>query len=82
MDIIDTIMNLIMSPWINLDIAGIFGYISIGLFYTVCTAFLILARSKKIRYLSFKCYFTYILLFVGSIVYGFTDNYYRFGTNL
>jgi hypothetical protein len=76
MDIIDIITDLTVFPWNSLDIAGIFVYISGGLFYAVCTAFLIVSRSKKIRYLSFKCYFTYIVLFAGSILFLFIFLWY------
>jgi predicted membrane protein len=60
--------NLIFFPWNGLNLSGIFMYISGGQLYIVLILFLVISYSKKIRYLSFKCYFTYIIVFAVNIL--------------
>ena len=65
------ILNLIFIPWNNLDVAKAVIYSYIGFLYLVCVLFLIMSRSKKIRYLSFQYYFIYILILVGNVLFLF-----------
>ena len=61
-------LNFIFSPWNSLWLSEIFIYTSVGEFYIVWILFLILSYNKKIRYLSFKCYFDYIIAFACNIL--------------
>jgi hypothetical protein len=55
-------LNWPIFPWRTLNLSGLFMFISIALAFTSIIIFLILANSKKIRYLSFKKLYTYVIL--------------------
>ena len=61
-------LNFVICPWNSLQLFEIFIYIAIGVMFTSWILVLVLSYSKKIRYLSFTCYFTYILAFSCNIL--------------
>lgn len=47
------------------------GYTAIGQFYIVLIFYQVISYNKKIRHLSFKCYFTYLIMFACNILFLF-----------
>ncbi len=70
------VLSLIFFPWNNINIAEKLIFTSGELLYIIGISFLIISYSKKIRYLTFKCYFTYVLLFTFNILFLFCFLWY------
>lgn len=70
------ILNSIFFPWKDFDTAGKMMYLSISVFYLTLMVATIISCSKKIRYLSFLCYFTYAFLFSFNIMAFFITFWY------
>lgn len=72
----DMIINLLFFPWKSLDATGVYICISVGLAFAVLLIILILSSNRKIRYLYYKCYFTYLLVFSCNLMFLFSFLWY------